>query len=673
MKRLLNYLPLHFVVFLILGIYLQFFYQFWQFGFLKLFFLIASISLFLRIVRHRKIVTLLSFILFFFIGVSATYFNNDSNYGSYYQNHLKESSALILKIDKVLKSGYYHDKYEVEIIQIDSIKTRGKVLLNVAKDSSIKALKVDELFVVNSSFQALNSSLNPHQFNYKNYLERQGICQQLFLENQQFKRIGFQDFSLLGISEKFRDGIQKSLEKYNFKADELAVINALLLGQRQDISKELIADYTRAGAIHILAVSGLHVGIILLILSWIFKPLERLKHGKFIKTILVVLFLWIFAFIAGLSASVVRAVTMFTFLAVGLAFQRKNVIEFSLISSMFFLLVLKPMFLFDVGFQLSYLAVFGIIWIQPRLYKIYKPRFKIVDKFWQLITVSFAAQVGVLPLSLFYFHQFPSLFWLSNLIIIPFLGTILIGGILIIFLSLIGFLPQFLGTFYGFVISLMNNFVGWISKQEQFLWKEISMSFFLMVSCYILVIFAARFFIDKSARKLIYFLISILIMQSVLVLETHQKKTKKEFIVFHKSRNSVIGIRAGEQLLVYHDLDSLSIRESNFITSYRIGENIAQAFKNNIPSFFEYQKQQILVIDSLGIYQLKGLKKPIIILQYSPKINLERLIKTVNPKQIIADGNNYKTFVNRWKVICENEKTPFYYTGMNGAFVYDKE
>jgi competence protein ComEC len=356
-----------------------------------------------------------------------------------------------------------------------------------------------------------------------------------------------------------------------------------------------------------------------------------------------------------------------------LAFQRKNVIEFSLISSMFFLLVVKPMFLFDVGFQLSYLAVFGIIWIQPRLYKVYKPRFKIVDKFWQLITVSFAAQVGVLPLSLFYFHQFPSLFWLSNLIIIPFLGAILIGGILIIFLSLLGFLPQFLATLYGFVISLMNNFVGWISKQEQFLWKEISMSFFLMVSFYILIIFAARFLIDKSARKLIYFLISILIIQSVLVFETHQKKIKKEFIVFHKSRNSVIGIRAGQKLLVHHDLDSLGIQKSNFITSYRIGENVDQAFNMNIPSFFEFEKQQILVIDSLGIYQLKGLKNPIVILQYSPKINLERLIKTINPKQIIADGNNYKTFVNRWKVICENEKTPFYYTGINGAFVYDKE
>jgi competence protein ComEC len=673
MKRLLNYLPFHFVGLLILGIYSQFFYHFWQFGFLKLFALILLTSLFLFILSNKKIVTLLSFVLFFFIGVSATYFSNAINYNNYYQHSLKDTSTVVLKVDKVLKSGYYHDKYEVEVTQVDAIKSKGKVLLNVTKDSAIAALKVDELFVVKSSFQEINSSLNPHQFDYKNYLERQGIHQQLFLETHQIKSIGFQDFSLLGISAKVRDQIQESLIKYNFKADELAVINALLLGQRQDISKELISDYSNAGAIHILAVSGLHVGIILLILSWIFKPLERLKNGKIIKTILVVLFLWMFAFVAGLSASVVRAVTMFTFLSVGLTFKRKNMIEFSLISSMFFLLVVKPMFLFDVGFQLSYLAVFGIIWVQPKLYKIYTPRFKIVDKFWQLITVSFAAQMGILPLSLFYFHQFPSLFLLSNLVIIPFLGAILIGGIVIISLSLLGFLPQFLASLYGFVISLMNNFVGWISLQEQFLWKEISMSFLLMLSFYFLIIFGTRFLIDTSAKKLIYFLISIVMIQSVVVLETHQKKTKKEFIVFHKSRNSVIGIRVGEQLLIHHDLDTLAIQKSNFITSYSIGENVDQVFKNTIPAVFEFEKEQILIVDSLGVYQLKGLRNPIVVLQYSPKLNLERLIKTIKPKQIIADGNNYKTYVNRWKVICEKQKTPFYYTGKNGAFVDEKK
>tara|TARA_B110000046_G_scaffold40089_1_gene44291 strand:- start:12164 stop:14179 length:2016 start_codon:yes stop_codon:yes gene_type:complete len=669
MKRLLNYLPFHFVLLLFLGIYAQFNHQFWKFGFLKFLILVAVISVFLIILKHKKTITLLSFILFYLIGISAVYFNNDVHYKSYYQNYVGENSIVVLKVDKVLKSGLFNDKYTVSIVQVDSVKTKGKVLLNITKDSLVKPLNVDELLYVNPSFQELNAPLNPHQFNYKNYLVKQGIQQQLFLVNEQFKRLGSQGFSLQGISAKFRSIIQESLKKHNFKPDELAVLNALLLGQRQDISKQLIADYSSAGAIHILAVSGLHVGIILLILNWLFKPLERLRKGKLIKTILVVLFLWMFAFVAGLSASVVRAVTMFTFLAIGLSFRRKNIIEFSLIASMFFLLIVKPMFLFDVGFQLSYLAVFGIIWVQPILYAFWNPKLKIVDKFWQLLTVSFAAQAGILPLSLYYFHQFPGLFWMSNLIIIPFLGAILIGGIVIIFLSLIGFLPEFLGAFYGFIIAQMNHFVRWISLQEQFLFKDISLSFLMMIASYISIIFLVRFLMESSLKKMIYFLISIVIFQSIFVFETYQKKTKTGFIVFHKSRSSVLGIRAGEDLLVYHNLDSLDIKKSNLMTSYRIGENVAQHFKTQKSAIFKFEEEHLLLIDSLGVYQLNTLKNPIIVLQYSPKINLERLIKTMQPKQIIADGSNYKSYVSRWRIVCEKEKIPFYYTGENGAYI----
>ncbi|WP_339662102.1 ComEC/Rec2 family competence protein [uncultured Polaribacter sp.] len=673
MKKLLNYLPFHFLSLLIFGICAQSFYNFWQFGFLKLFLLLASISLFLLLANNKKLTTLLSFILFFFIGVSATYFSNDVYYSTYYQHQLSDASIVVLKIHKVLKPGYYHDKYEVEITQVDSIKTKGKVLLNIAKDSTLRSLKVGDVFLVKSDFQDINASLNPHQFNYKDYLEKQGIHQQLFLENRELKCIDFHSFSLIALAAKFRNKVQESIKMHHFKTDELAVINALILGQRQDISKDLIADYQKAGAIHILAVSGLHVGIILLILSWLFKPLERLPKGKFIKTIVVVLFLWMFAFVAGLSASVVRAVTMFTFLSVGLTFRRKNVIEFSLISSMFFLLVLKPMFLFDVGFQLSYLAVFGIVWLQPRLYEFYTPKFFIDKKAWQLITVSFAAQLGILPLSLFYFHQFPGLFLLSNLLIIPFLGAILIGGIAVISLSLLGLLPQFLATLYGLIISLMNNFVGWISHQEQFLFKEISLSFLYMIALYIVIAFASRFLIDKKPKKLMYLLLSILFLQSVYVFENYQKRTKKEFIVFHANRNSVLGKRVGDKLLVYHHLDSVSIKKVNFLTSYKIGENVDMVFNNTIPAFYEFEKNQILIIDSLGVYQLKGLKNPIVVLQYSPKINLERLIQFVKPKQIVADGNNYKSFVKTWEGICRKQKTPFYYTGKNGAFMYEME
>ena len=517
MKKVFNYLPLHFCVFVIVGIVLQFYTRFWEFGFTKLLLLILSIIALLFCFPNKIVRTFLSLILFFFIGISTVFVNNEKNYDNYYKSYLKDNASAILKVDRVLKSGNYHHKYEVEVIQVDSLKTRGKVLLNIAKDSLLKPLKVDEFIYTKSDFVEVNKPLNPHQFDYRFYLEKQVIYQQLYLDKNQYKSVDFKVFSLVGLSAKFRNAIQESLQKYHFKADELAVINALLLGQRQEISKELISDYSKAGAIHILAVSGLHVGIILWILTWLLKPIERLKKGKIIKTICIVILLWMFAFIAGLSASVVRAVTMFTFLAIGLAFQRKNVILFSLISSMFFLLIFKPMFFFDVGFQLSYLAVFGIVWIQPKLYKLYIPKFKVDKKMWEIITVSSAAQIGVLPLSLYYFHQFPGLFMLSNLIIIPVLGAVLVGGIVVIAMALLGFLPQFLASAYGYVISLMNGFINWISNQEQFLLKEISLSFVMMLVTYVIIIFGADFLIKKSAKKFIYFLVSIFLIQSVFL------------------------------------------------------------------------------------------------------------------------------------------------------------
>ena len=513
MKKLLEYIPLHFCVWVIVGIILQFYTKIWEFGFLKLLLILGLVIGLLFCFKQKVIRTFLAFLLFFLIGISSVYVNNDANYKNYYKSFLKDNSSTVLRVKKVLKSSIYHTKFIAEVINIDNYNVRGKVLLNVSINSIQKSIKIDDLLYARPTFFEIYTPLNPHQFDYSFYLEKQGIYQQIYLKSNEFKNIGTLEFSLIGLSAKFRNIIQESLQKHNFKNDELAVINALLLGQRQEISKELLTDYSKAGAIHILAVSGLHVGIILLILTTLFKPIERLKNGKIIKTILVVLFLWMFAFIAGLSASVVRAVTMFTFLAIGLTFKRKNVVLFSLISSLFFLLVFKPMFLFDVGFQLSYLAVFGILWVQPKLYKIWQPKNMILDKFWQLSTVSIAAQIGILPLSLFYFHQFPGLFMLSNLIIIPFLGAILIGGIIIIALASIGVLPQFLASIYGAVITLLNSFVSWISKQEQFLLSDISFSFYMMFAAYLVTVFGVLFLIDKSANKLIYFLVSFLVVQ----------------------------------------------------------------------------------------------------------------------------------------------------------------
>ncbi len=280
MKKVLNYLPYIFIVLLIMGILAQFYFKLWNFGFINLLILLTVITIVVFVIPQKIVRTFLAFALFFFIGISAVFFNNDTNYTNYYKTAVKKESTVILKIQKVLKPSAYHFKYEATVLQVDTLKTRGEILLNISKDSILSSLKVDELLYAKPAFVTINAPLNPHQFNYKFYLAKQGIHQQVFLEKEGFKSLGLDQFSLIGIAAKIRDKIQESLKKYNFKVDELAVINALLLGQRQEISKDLIEDYSKAGAIHILAVSGLHVGIILFILSSLLKPLERIKHGR---------------------------------------------------------------------------------------------------------------------------------------------------------------------------------------------------------------------------------------------------------------------------------------------------------------------------------------------------------------------------------------------------------
>lgn len=672
MKRLLNYLPLHFVVLGVSGICFQFFTQFWKYGFLNLF-LVLTFSLLFFLIKNRVVITITSLWLFFFTGISSVYISDDRNYDDYYKNHFKEQSSVVLQIHKILKPGNYYQKYQANVISVDDKDTRGTILLNVLKDSLSNLLKVDDKIILKPTFKKLIPPLNPHQFDYRSYLAIQGIHHQVFIEKHQFFKKETQQSSLYGWSAKLRAEIQKSLANYNFKKDELAVINALLLGQRQDISKSLISDYQNAGAIHILAVSGLHVGVILLILSFVFKPLEKVRNGKVLKTVIIVLLLWVFAFIAGLSASVVRAVTMFSFVAFGMSFRRKNIVEFSFISSLFFLLLIKPMFLFDVGFQLSYLAVFGILWTQSKLYSIWKPKYRIIDFFWKLFTVSIAAQVGIFPLSIYYFQQFPGLFLASNLIIIPFLGAILIGGILVIVSSLCSLLPQIIADVYGAIISLMNSFVSWISHQEDFLFKDISISLCMMLLWYIALFTLIYLLIKKTGKQLILFLIAVVFVQSLFLVEKNRTQSKNEFIVFHKSRHSLLGERRGEELLVYHNLDSLQFLRDNTINSYRISEDIQEVKKIHFRNIKQFSKHTILLVDSLGVYKIRNLKKPIVILQYSPKINLERLIKSTQPTQIIADGSNYKSYVIRWEKISLEYQIPFHYTGQQGAFVLKEQ
>ena len=662
MKKLLNYLPFHFLVLLIAGICIEFYAEIWSNSFLWGIIILAMLTI---SSKRTWLFSILSGLVFLIMGTYVTYQYDDRNDESYYGRYTVEGSSSVLRVRKVLKPNAFSHRYEAEVIQVDSLQTVGKVLVSVKRDSLTAGFKVDDQILIQSNFIDVQPPLNPHQFDYKGYLARQGIHQQVYLDSDEFLKLNPAS-TFLGWIAEIRNRIQSSLKNEGFGEDEFGVINALLLGQRQVVSKELLNDYSKAGAIHILAISGLHVGIILLILSWLFKPLETFKKGKFVKLVFIVILLWFFALLAGMSASVVRAVTMFSCVAIGQSLRRKNSVIHSLIFSMFILLLCKPMFLFDVGFQLSYLAVYGIVTIQPKLVLLWNPRWKLIHKLWQLTTVSLAAQISVLPLSLFYFHQFPGLFLLSNLVIVPFLGLILIGGVLIIILSVCSLLPEFLVKIYGGIISWMNDFIRFISEQEAFLFSGISFSVLMMISSYLIIVFGFQFLEKRKVKRLVLFIISVLAFQSVLFFEKYRVESKSEFIVFNQRRESVYGIRSGDQIVVGNN--SNIKRNLDF---YAVGENVELVNRKNRSSFLRFKNQQVLFVDSLGVFNLEGLQSPVVVLQYSPKINLNRLIKEIKPSQIVADASNYKSLVELWKETCVQTKTPFWNTNQNGAYCID--
>ncbi len=628
------------------------------------------------VIQRKKIIltnsfAFITFLAFISIGIASVTFGNDLNKKNHYSTYLSNpTNTAVLTINKVLKPSRFYNSYYATVTSLNSKKTQGKIVLRIEKDSITTFLDVGNRIFICSSFTTINAPQNPYQFSYKNYLITQQIYHQVSIKNSAYLLLKRNSSSLKSWAFFIRKKINIGLKKYGFKGDELAIINALLLGQRQEISKNLLQNYQNAGAIHLLAVSGLHIGIILLFLSFLLQPLEKLKHGEFIKLFLIVILLWCFAIIAGLSASIVRAVTMFTAIAIVTVLNQEKNIYKALIVSVFFLLLFNSYYLFNIGFQLSYLAVFFIVWIQPMLSKLWSPSLKIVNYFWQLITVSIAAQIGVLPLSLFYFHQFPGLFFVANLLIIPFLGIILGIGILIIVLALLDILPNFMVLFYEKVIMLLNSIVSWIGNQEAFLFQNISFTAISIGFYFLGIILIFKWIETKKPLFLKFTLFVIIGFQCYLITEKYLDNTNNEFIVFNKTKHTIIGIRKGDKVQIHHTLDSLTLKNERSIKAYLIGSRTQlNPLKTQPKDIYSFNNHQLFVIDSLGVYPTQNFSPTYILLRASPSINLDRLLNTLHPSMVIADASNYKSYISLWKKTCKNHNIKFYYTVIDGAFI----
>ena len=604
-----------------------------------------------------------TYLLAFTLGMMSFYIHSDLNSKQHYsKKSFEETNSIRAIVTTTLKPNEKYHKYFISLSHFNDSIASGKLLLYVPK-SNIETLHSGDEIWLNNTVYPIPKAFNPFQFDYSKYLEKQNVFHQIYTQENQIKIIQRHktlDFYI----ENLRNNLSKSFEIHHFEPKTKAIIDALILGQRLELDKETIADYSNAGVIHILAISGLHISIIYFFIVFLLKPLKRVKFGAEIQLLIVLAILWLFALLTGLPASVTRAVTLFSFISIGNYFNQPKAIYNALAISAFLILLVKPNAIFDIGFQLSYAAVLSIVLFQPFYKKFYFSENKIAVYFTDTILVSLAAQIGVLPLSLYYFNQLPLLFLLANLVIIPLSSLVLIIGIVILPLNYV--LPTvavFLGKILEFSIQFMNDYIHWIAQFKSGIITNISFSGWLTFTMYLVIVAFIYWMYHTKVRNIKYILASILLFQLSYISVKWNENQGSELVIFNE-KSTLIGIKNQNSVIAFTDIPENHNTTLNHYTRGTFSDSLRIFPMQNAISF---QNKRILVVDSLGIYKT-SIPPEIIILTQNPKINLSRLIHKIKPKVIIADKSNYKNIVKRWEATCRKEKIPFHAIAEKGFY-----
>ncbi|HTF18099.1 MAG TPA: ComEC/Rec2 family competence protein [Chryseolinea sp.] len=378
-------------------------------------------------------------------------------------------------------------KYEVAV---DEVLVNGswrpafsRALLYIKKDSLSRRYEYGDVLLVQGSPRRIAAPQNPGEFDMRKFQSYRQVYFQSITSPRHVQQVGHAPPSRVKewaiTARLWAEGV---IGKYIKGERENAIASAFVLGVTDGLDNDLMNAYAATGAMHVLSVSGLHVGIVYWLLMLIFKPLAGDRTRWLLLTVSLVV-LWSYAFVTGISASVLRAVVMFSFAAIARAWNYKMNVYNILAATACLLLVLDPFMILSVGFQLSFVAVVGIVAIQPALYRLWEPTGWLWDEIWKVCAVSIAAQIATLPLCLYYFHQFPNYFLLTNLFIVPGSFLVLILGIFLLALSLVDTAAHLVGWLLERLIELLNVL---IFAVERLPWSVIGNIFITPLQCGIL-------------------------------------------------------------------------------------------------------------------------------------------------------------------------------------------
>ena len=403
-------------------------------------------------------------ILFIGIGGLVSYSNNSSPKATVVENLIKDSPVFIITITQPASIKPKSFKTEASITAIQNknfcIGPSTNIIVYFRKDSTASPPEYGDRIAFIKSPARIKNIPGTTGFDYVKYCALRNIYFQVFLDPHDYSRLKEKDINWLsGILFPVQKWVITILQTNIPGKKEYGLAEALMIGYKDDLDKQLIRSYSNTGVVHVVAISGLHLGLIYALLKFFCLPLGKKKYGRGLSALIIITGLWLFSLLAGGSPSVLRSAVMFSFIVAGQTINRRASIFNNLAASAFFLLCYDPYWLWDIGFQLSYAALISIVIFMKPIYNLITFENKTLDNIWKLNAVTLAAQILTAPVCIYYFHQFPTLFLITNFIAVPLSSIILMGEIALCGVSFIKIIAAPVGWILSWMLKIMNTSV----------------------------------------------------------------------------------------------------------------------------------------------------------------------------------------------------------------------
>ncbi len=592
------------------------------------------------------------------------------------QHYSKAVDAItyLVKVDEepVVKSHSYKMRtcvLQIENKQHQSVPVTGYLLLYLNKSEQTTLPRYGQLLLIPADrIREVPPPKNPFEFDYKRYLAFHYIYYQAYLKSREYKVLqAFEGAKVMELIYSIQHYFKQVLQTYVKGTSEVGVAQALVYGFDDEIDEETMSAYANTGTLHVLAVSGMHVGIILYILNGLLFFMNKNKRLLLVKQVLLLVCIWVYSALCGLSPSILRATVMFSFILISKMLDRRSNVYNTLAASCFTLLCMDANMLANVGFQLSYMAVLGIVFIQPLIYPWFVSTNWLVDQIWKITSVSIAAQLATSPIGLLYFHQFPNCFLFSNLLIIPLTTVILYACLILLVVSCWPLIAAYLGLGIKYTIAFTNWLVAQVEHIPYAYVNGIEISIPQTILLYLFLFSVIYYFLYQYTSLFKLALLALFCFVCIVSYQSWQQKQQQVVVVYSINKATAIGMISGKQSVYL--LDS-TMRNDKQKFRFHVQQHVWQKGITQLDTLYAENNWHELSLGNKRIVvsgkQRARINSPdLLVVRYPLK---EEDLLAIQPKQIVINGSLGMKKSEQLLQLCNKHHIPAHVVLNSGAF-----